>query len=324
MKKNVLVCGATGFIGRNVAEALAKRDDLKVYGTYFGSEPLKNEKIRMIKADLTMDRYVIKAVRGKDVIIQCAATCSGSKDIFARPYYHFVDNVVINPLIFRAAHENNVEQVIFPSCTTMYNSSDKLIKESDVDLNRGVPENYFGTGWSKILIEKACELFALKTPNGKTKFTVFRHSNIYGPYDKYDLERSHVFGATMTKVMTAPEGGTVLVWGTGEEERDLLHVSDIVRFVELALEKQTTKFELVNVGCGSSISVANLVKMIIEVSGKNLKIEYDSTKPTIKTKIALDYLKAKEIFGWEPKISLKDGIKMTLDWYEKNILKSES
>jgi len=323
MKKNVLICGATGFIGRNIAEFLAKRGDIKVYGTYFKSEPLRNDKIKMIKANLTINKDVVKAVQKKDIIIQCAATCSGSKDIKEKPYYHFVDNVVINPLIFRAAHENNVKHVIFPSCTTMYNSSDSLIKEEDVDLNKGVPENYFGCGWAKVLIEKACELFALKTPNSKTKFTVFRHSNVYGPYDKYDLEKSHVFGATITKVMTTPNDGKIVVWGTGEEERDLLHVDDIVRFVELAIDKQTTKFELVNVGYGSSISVANLVKVIIEVSGKNLKIEYDSTKPTIKTKIALDCSKAKEIFGWEPKISLKDGIKMTLDWYKKNVLKSE-
>ena len=127
----------------------------------------------------------------------------------------------------------------------------------------------------------------------------------------------------MTKVMTAPEGGKIIVWGTGEEERDLLYVSDIVSFIEEALDKQKSQFELINVGYGSSVSVANLVKMIIEASGKNLKIEYDATKPTIKTKVALDSTKAKKIFGWKPKISLKEGIKITMDWYKENILKNK-
>ena len=64
-----------------------------------------------------------------------------------------------------------------------------------------------------------------------------RHSNIYGPYDKYDLEKSHAFGATMTKVMTA-EDDQITVWGTGEEERDLLHVDDLIQFIQLAIYKQ--------------------------------------------------------------------------------------
>jgi nucleoside-diphosphate-sugar epimerase len=148
---------------------------------------------------------------------------------------------------------------------------------------------------------------------------VIRHSNTYGPYDKYDLEKSHVFGATITKVMTAEEGSKIIVWGEGKEERDLLYISDLVDFVKIAIDKQNSKFELCNTGYGSSVSIDNLVKKIIGYSGKNLAIEYDLTKPSIKTKLCLDITKAKDLFGWSPKISLEDGIKKTLQWYKDNI-----
>jgi GDP-L-fucose synthase len=150
-----------------------------------------------------------------------------------------------------------------------------------------------------------------------SRYTVLRHSNIYGPHDKYDLDKSHVFGATITKVLTAKDG-KITVWGTGEEERDLLYVSDLVRFVELAIDKQQTGYELYNVGYGSAISVDNLVKKIIEHSGKDIGIEYDTSRPNIKTKLCLDTSKAKSQLGWHPEVTLDEGIQKTIDWYIKN------
>ena len=82
-------------------------------------------------------------------------------------------------------------------------------------------------GNTKVYVEKMCEFFSRL---GKTKHTVLRHSNMYGPHDKYDLEKSHVFGATVTKVMNSTDG-KVNVWGTGEEKRDLLYVGDLVDFI---------------------------------------------------------------------------------------------
>lgn len=317
-KMKILVCGSTGFIGRNIVEAFAGNDGFEVYGTYLRSEPLNNPKIKMIKADFTDKNDVNNAIKGKDIIIQAAATTSGAKDIINKPYYHVTDNTVMNALIFRAAYEYKVSQFIFFSCTIMYQSNEKPLKETDFDANKEPYPNYFGGAWMKVYNEKMCEFYSRI---GETNFTVIRHSNIYGPYDKYDLEKSHVFGATVTKVMTAKEEGKITVWGEGKEERDLLYVSDLVNFVKLAIYKQKNKFELFNVGYGSSISVSNLVKKIIEHSGKKIDIEYDLTKPTIKTKLCLDTTKAKRILGWSPKISLDEGIKKTISWYKKHKLK---
>jgi len=314
MRGKILVCGATGFIGRNIAESFAERDGFEVYGTYLNAEPPDNPKIKMIRADLTNKDDVNRAIKGTDIIIQAAATTSGAKEIVTKPYYHVTDNAVMNSLIFRSAYDYRVSHVVFFSCTAMYQSGDVPVKETDFNANEEMHQNYFGVGWTKVYIEKMCEFYSRL---GNTKYTAIRHSNIYGPYDKFDLERSHVFGATMTKVMTAENGGKIVVWGAGEEERDLLYVSDLVNFVELAIDKGESKFELYNAGCGSSVSVNDLVKKIIASSGKDLKIEYDLTKPNIKTKLCLDIAKAKNSLGWFPEVSLDEGIQKTMNWYRK-------
>lgn len=315
-KRKVLVCGATGFIGRNVAERLAKKREFEIYGTYFNSEPYDNPNIKFIKADLRDRETIQNITKGMDIVIQMAAITFGAKEIVARPYIFVADNIVMNSLIFRACFDNKVSHVFFPSCTIMYPSSDIPLKETDLDLNNEINPRYYGAAWTKIYEEKMCEFYSRL---GDTMFTVFRHSNVYGPYDKYDNEKSHVFAATITKVMSAPDPGKIIVWGTGEEERDLIHVDDIVDFIELAIEKQKTKFELVNIGLGKSIPVIDLVKKVIKASGKNLAIELDAAKPTIKTKLCVDYSLAKEKFNWQPKISLEQGIEKTINWYKDNI-----
>ena len=314
-KKNILVCGATGFIGRNVAEFLARKNEFEVYGTFFNSKPYDNPNIRLTRCDLTDKNSVQEIVREKDVVIQMAAITSGVKDIKNVPYIHVTDNAVMNSLLLRAVFDNNVSQFIFPSSSTVYPLSDRPLKETDSenkDLGDIFPA-YFGSAKTKLYIEDMCKFFS---KFGRTKHTIFRHSNVYGPYDKYDLEKSHVFGATITKVMQADKD--VEVWGTGEEERDLLYVSDLCDFVYTSLN-QTSNLELVNIGSGEAISVRNLVKKIIDLSGKDLEIKFLLDKPTIKTRVHLDISKAKRIFGWEPKTSLEDGIKKTLGWYKENI-----
>ncbi len=313
-KKKILICGATGFIGRNLAETLSQRNDFELYGTFLDVNPLVNSSIKMIRADLTNKEDVNRVVKGMDIIIQAAATTSGIKDTVNKPYYHVTDNAVMNSLIFRSAYEDNVSHLIFFSCTVMYQPSDTPVKETDFDANQEILPKYFGIGWTKIYIEKMAEFYSRI---GNTKYTVIRHSNIYGPYDKFDLEKSHVFGATMNKVLTA-KNGKIVVWGTGQEEKDLLYVSDLVNFVELVIARQKSKFELYNVGSGASILISDLVKKIIACSGKDIKIEYDKSRPTMKIKLSLDISRAKNILGWFPRVSLDEGIKLTYQWYQNH------
>ena len=108
VKQKILICGSTGFIGRNIAESFAENDDFEVYGTYLRSEPLNHHNIRMIKVDLTNKDDVSRVIKGMDIVIQAAATTSGAKDIVTKPYYHVTDNAVMNALIFRATYYFNV------------------------------------------------------------------------------------------------------------------------------------------------------------------------------------------------------------------------
>ena len=316
MTKKVLICGATGFIGRNLLERFSSSPDYQVLAVYNKKKPILGfDNVEWIKADLRNPEDVTRALSGVDIVLQFAATTSGAKDITNKPYIHVTDNAVMNSYIFREAFEQGVEHVIFPSCTVMYQPSETALREGDFDGDEEIFSRYFGVGNTKVYLEKMCNFFSRISD---TKFTALRHSNIYGPYDKYDLEKSHVFGATVTKAMWSDKKLTV--WGTGEEKRDFLHVRDLVDFVQLAVEKQQSSYELFNVGCGKAVSVRDLVKTIIELLGRNLEIEHDTTKPTIKTSLFLDCSKAEKRLGWKPKISLRDGITDTIAWYRKNIL----
>lgn len=314
MKKKVLICGATGFIGRNMTEQLSQRQDLDIHAIHFQRPPYTCANVTWHHADLRHPQDIARILTNVDILIQAAATTSGSKDIVTQPYLHVTDNAIMNSYLFRLAFEHQVKHVIFFSCTVMYQSSEKSLKETDFDANLPLHPRYFGVGHTKLYIEKLCEFYA---GISDCKFTTIRHSNIYGPHDKYDLERSHVFGATVTKVMTAKN--KVTVWGTGEEERDLLHVQDLVRFVEHAIAKQPEKYRLYHCGAGKAIAIKDLVQKIIHHSGKNLAIEHDLAKPTIKTSLSLDCSLAKDELGWQAQINLDEGIKQTLAWWQENV-----
>jgi GDP-L-fucose synthase len=316
MKQKVLICGATGFIGRNLTEQLSRNPNYEIHAIRFQRPEYYCPNVIWHQADLRNPEDIERVIKGMDIIIQAAATTSGSKDIVTRPYIHVTDNAIMNSYLFRSAFEHKIKHVIFFSCTVMYHSSDTALKESDYDANKALHPRYFGVGNTKLYIEKMCEFYA---GISDTKFTAIRHSNIYGSHDKFDLERSHVFGATITKVMNADE--KVVVWGTGEEERDLLYVDDLVRFVQLSIEKQPEKYRLYNCGYGQAIPIKELVNKIVHHSGKMLKIEHDLSQPTIKTSLFLDCSLAKKELGWNVQVDLDTGIKKTLAWWQEHIAK---
>ena len=323
-RKKVLLCGATGFIGRNLLDHFLKKEEFEITGTYHRTLPptsLRNDgRVTFLRVDLTDKAQVDRAVQGKDLVIQAAATTSGAREILSKPYHHVTDNAVMNSWIFRSCHENQVGHLVFFSCSIFYPSqAGKPVRECDFDYK--ISDPYFGAGWTKVYLEKMCEFYSKLGP---TRFTVIRHSNIYGPFDKVDAERSHVFGATVAKVMAAPDNGKVTVWGEGLEERDLLHVDDLTAFVDKAAASQECRFELINVGSGESIAVRDLVAKIIKHSGKNLKIEFDRKKPSIPFSLKLNIDRARSLYGWAPKITLEEGIVKTLDWYRSQVLERQA
>ncbi len=318
MKKRILICGATGFIGRNLTEQLSKRHDLDVHAVHYNQPSFNCPNVTWHHADLRVPGDIEHIISGTEILIQAAATHSCADDLVNRPSVAVTDNAVMSSYLFRAAFEHKIKHVIFFSCTAMYQSAEFPLKEMDFDANQPLYKDYFGIGNTKLYLEKMCEFYSKISD---TKFTAIRHSNIYGPHDAFNLEHSHVVAATIHKVMTASD--KIVVWGTGEETRDLLYIDDLINFVERSLDNQTGKFGLYNCGYGQGIAIRDLVRKIIAQSGKDLKIEHDLLRPTIKTSIALDCDLAKNDLGWTATTTLDEGIKKTIAWYKANIAAKE-
>ena len=305
--KKMLILGATGFIGQNLADFFTKTRKYQVI-THSSTT-----------ADLTCAKDVDALMRtiAPDIVIQAAASTTGSKDVIERPYVHVTDNAVMNSLLFRSCMQYKVERVIFFSCTVMYQPRDYPQTEEEWNGGDELFHSYFGVGNTKVYIEKMCDFFSRISD---TKYTAIRHSNVYGPHDKYDLERSHVFGATITKVLTAPENGTISVWGSGKAARDLIYIDDLVDFVNKAIDNQENKYELFNVGSGVAYPILEIVEKIIEASGRtDLSIEFDESKPDIPTTVMINCDKAKRLVDWSHSTSLNEGIVKTIEWYRDNI-----
>ncbi len=318
-KRNLLITGATGFIGRNLVEYYAGRDDVNVYAVNFTRPAYDVPGVTWIQADLTKQDQV-DALFSKfavDEVVHAAATTSGAAQIVEKPYIHVADNAIMNSMMLRATFDYSVKHFVFFSCTIMYPPGDRPLREDDLDLNRELQKNYFPAGWTKMYIEKMCEFYARL---GRTRYTVLRHSNVFGPHDKFDPERSHVFGGTVTKVMRAEENSNIQVWGTGEEGRDLLFVDDLVRCVDVVLDKQNQPYAMYNVGSERTIQVKQLVQKVIELSGKRLGTEHDLSKPTIPTTISIDCSRIREDLGWSAGADFDEAVRKTLHWYKENIL----
>jgi nucleoside-diphosphate-sugar epimerase len=312
-RRRILVCGATGFIGRNLVEALAKRTDLEVHALRFTRPAYEIARVIWHQGDLRDAGSVNRLVPGMDVVIQSAATTSGARDIVKTPYIHVTDNAVMNSLLLRACYDHKVKQFVFFSCSVMYQARATPWREEEWDASQEMHLDYFGIGWTKVYVEKMCEFFSRL---GVTQHSVIRHTNVFGPHDKFDLERSHVVGATVTKVMTSATG-SVTVWGEGEEARDLIYVDDLVRFVELSLDRQTKPYEMLHASAGHAIRVKDLVARIVAASGRDLRIEHDLAGPTIKTSFALTI--AVPLVSWvgSPKSSLRRGRAPHLQWWKQ-------
>lgn len=311
--KKLLICGGEGFIGRNCIEHFKKVGKYQITSTYFKSikhEPIDG--VTYIQVDLRNESEVKEIVKGQQIIIQAAATTTGSKDVIERPYVHVTDNAVMNSWLFREAHLNEVEHLIFFSCTVMYQPNPLPQKESDWSAADEIYGNYFGVGNMKVFSEQMCDFYSRL---GNTKFTAIRHSNVYGPYDKFDLDKCHVLPAFINKIINSDK--TLDVWGDGSAKRDIVYIDDLIDMVDKIINKQDTSYELYNCGAGKAYSIKELANVIMNVNNKDLTIEYDTSKPNIPTIVILDCEKANKELNWHPTTKIEDGIQTTSNWYKE-------
>ena len=311
-EKRVLVCGASGFIGRNIFERLLSDERLSVFGIYL--KHCFSDSERLLRVDLTDYQETLRITKEFDCIVHAAAITAGFLAVRQNPAAYLAPNDLMNINLISAAHVNNVRQFIFLSSTAIYPPyTGRPVTEDDFDVKLICPQ-YETVAWTKVFGEKRCLHYA---GLGNTKYTVLRPANIYGPYDKFS-ERGHAFPSFIAKVAEASDGDAINVTGDGSAERDLLSVKDLVNAIKCVIKYQENPFERLNVGSGSTVSIKNLVAKIIEISGKKLSVKLNPGQLSIDTKVQLDSSLIHKQYGWQPTVSLEEGICGTMDWYNKH------
>ncbi|MEK7173779.1 MAG: NAD(P)-dependent oxidoreductase [Patescibacteria group bacterium] len=315
MKTRMLVTGASGFIGRNLFEYFSQKEEVEVFGTYrTRSFPTLGHLYygNLVREDVV--RMLLKEVKPQ-VLIHAAAATAGFQDFKQKETAFIHDNIIMNTHVIALAAEYGVEHVVLLSCSLVYPSMDVCVAECD-DALKPVEHPYAGGAKVKRIMEDLAWQYA-HLSGGRTVYTMVRHSNIYGPYDKFK-GGGHLIAGKIAEVANAKIGDTVSVRGPGTELRDVLHIDDLLHFVDIALLKDMLRTYVWNVGYGRSFSVNDIVRMIISLSGKQLIICNDTSVSGAPTQPALNCTKAKQKLGWEPKVSILQGLGMTMDWYKAN------
>jgi len=297
--KNVLVTGATGLVGMNILPVL-----LKEQANVFSCGGHK-------EYDLT-NHDVIKDLFAKfkpDVVIHLAAQTSGAAVMEKTPLAHVTPNVVMNTCLLEEAYKSGVEKFVWLASTTGYPEFDGFITEER--MFEGDPyHKYFAVGWMKRYTEKLCELY---DSFNKMSCIVLRPTNIYGPHDKFDPERSHVLPALIRKVVE--KQNPVEVWGDGKDIRDIVYVSDMVDAIILAIQK-IDSYTPMNIGLGETLSVNEILDIIMRCENHNVPISHVNNKPSMIPKREVSIQKAKDLLGFEPKVFPQEGIQKTIEWYK--------
>ncbi len=313
--KNILVTGATGLVGINLLKKLAGSGATVRAVQHLRRPVVKAGNIGYTRGDLTRREDCDKAVRGIDLVFHCAANTSGAAVVINNPLAHVTPNIVMNAQLLEAAWLAGVKKFLWLSSTTGYPVTGmRPVREEEIF--DGEPyEKYYYVGWMKRYTEVLCRIYGEKVKNPMTTI-VLRPTNIYGPYDDFRFETSHMMAALIRKV--AERQKPVEVWGDGEDVRDLIYVSDFVDAMVLAMLK-VKSYAVFNIGLGKAYKVKDILRKIMKIDGyKDGAMRLDPSKPTMIPKRRVDLTRMKRVLGFEPAVSLEEGIKKTLAWYREN------
>lgn len=268
--------------------------------------------------DLRNQSAVNKFIRTEKpmAIIDAAAKVGGILANNNFPYNFIMDNLLIQTNLIKAAHDFNVEKFIFLGSSCIYPRESK----------QPIKEDYLLTG----PLEKTNEWYAVAKISGLKLIESIRKqynrdyvslmpTNLYGPYDNFDLKTSHVLPAMIRKFHDAKISNSVSVnlWGTGMPMREFLYVDDLAEAVYYALRNKLQD-SLYNVGSGYDLKIKDLANLIKEIVSYEGSVNWDISKPDGTKRKIMDSTKFNSL-GWEPKYSLEKGIYETYDWYQKNI-----
>jgi GDP-L-fucose synthase len=304
---SVFVTGAYGFLGRQVCQAL--RDG----GATIWPAPPRGQQefdLRRIAPKGLIDH----TLRECDAVIHLASVVGGIGFNREHPVEMVRDNTLMNLAVLDAAYRCGIKKFIGLGSVCAYPKYCPVPFRED-NLYAGYPEetNAPYSASKRILLEASQ---AYRQQYGFNAIHLIP-TNLYGPGDSFDDDKSHVIPALIKRFVKAAEVGepSVTVWGTGRASREFLYVKDCAEAIVAATERYDGG-EPVNLGSGEEVPIFWLAQTIAKLTGFKGKIEWDASKPDGQPRRCLDTSRAKAGFGWKAKVSLMDGLAATVDWWK--------
>ena len=301
----VYVAGHNGLVGSAIVRALEAQGVGKVIGW-------RSSELDLRDRQATMDAI---GQAKPDIVIDAAAKVGGIMANSTYPVEFLRDNVLIQTNVMDAAHAHDIDRLLFLGSSCIYpRHATQPIRESSLMTGPLEPTNQ---AYAMAKISGIFYIEAHRTEYGRHWISGMP-TNLYGPKDNFDLETSHVLPAFIRRFHEAKMSGaqSVTVWGTGAPRREFLHVDDLAQATLVLLEKYDSP-ETINIGLGDDMPIKELAETVASVVGFEGEIEWDSSKPDGMPRKLLDTSRINAL-GWQPSISLRDGVASTYTWYVEN------
>jgi GDP-L-fucose synthase len=306
MFRKIFVTGGNGFLGKRVVKKLTEKN------VNFISLSLRDGiDFRNLKQTSQLFEK-----EGFDAVINCAAFVGGIQFGYEKPGEIFYNNILMSTSLMEASRLTSVKRFINPISNCSYPSRlTKNFKEEEW-WDGPLDDSVLVYG----LVRKASwvQSWAYYKQYGFETVSLIL-PNMYGPGDHFEEKRSHALGALIMKFVEAKKKNQpeVVVWGSGEPVREWLYVDDGAEVLIRALDIEPT-IEPINVGVGKGLSILELAQLIKDVVGYNGKITLDKSKPDGAPHKTMDNSRLRNIFGWVPPTSLREGIEKTVAWHMDN------
>lgn len=297
---NVLIFGASGFVGQNVVKVLSQKSDLNITATDIMPMDIgTNNNVDFLLTDLLDEKHVDELVYGKDIIIHLAT--SNLRTSLRNPKRNIKINVQGTINILEAAKKHAVNKIIYSSASSIYGVPNYLPVDEE---HPKKPATVYGIGkyTGEHLLRVYKELYDLD-------YLVMRFTNVYGPMQHPDT--GGLVPVVLSRILNNEE---VTIFGDGSQTRDFVFVEDLVNLMHDAIVNQKIKNSIVNTGSGVNTTILDTVKMCGSVLGKEPNLIYKKQEGGERKNFQADLSHCKEIFGKIPDTNLKEGLKATADW----------